>query len=137
MFPSLARSLLVALCLASLALSSGCAVMGRQQQNQPIDPVAVASVKPGMSRAQVTDLLGAPREILFIRKDNDPVRELAYVFEYTTTLYTGVVFAFLNFGNSDQKQDRVVVFLDEEGNVAHVGASLEGDRAAYGFPFGK
>ena len=123
--------------LACIAAASGCAVMGRQQVNQPILEEAVSQVQPGMPKAEVTRLLGAPHDILFIRKDNDPVRELAYVYDYTATKYTGIVFAFLNFGNSDQKQDRVVVFLQEDGSVDHVGATLEGQEASYGFPFGK
>jgi len=128
---------LTAVLLTLTLLTSGCAVMGRQQKNQPIVEENVNKIGPGTSKAQVTELLGAPQDIIFIRKDNDPVRELAYVYEYTATKYTGIVFAFLNFGNSDEKQDRVVVFLDEAGNVSHVGATYDGAKTSYGFPFGR
>ncbi len=119
-----------------ISVGSGCAVMGRRQINQPLSAINVSKLKAGMTKAQVTELLGAPQDILFIRKDNDPVRELAYVYNHTTTKYTGVVFAFLNFGNSDENQDRVVVFLNADGIVEHIGATLEGQKTDYGFPFG-
>ncbi len=117
--------------------TSGCAVLGRQQIDHRIDAAQLAKVQKGMSREDVTRILGAPTEIIFSNKEHDPLREHAYVFQHTTTQYTGIVFLFMNFGNSDEKRDRVLVFFDETGKVDHVGASLVADQAAYGFPFGR
>lgn len=128
----------VAILAMGLAVSAtGCAVFGRQQKDHRITPEQVARVQKGMTKEQVTDILGAPTEIIFSNKEHDPLREHAYVFEHYTTQYTGIVLAIVNFGNSDEKRDRVVVFFDDSGKVDHVGASLRAGEASYGFPFGK
>ena len=126
------------ICLASAAaFLSGCAVLGRQQVDHRIDEHAVKKIQKGMTKEEVTDLLGAPQEIIFSNKAHDPLREHAYVFEHTTTRYTAILLAFVNFGNMDEKRDRVLVFFDDDGKVSHVGASLKADTADYGFPFGQ
>ena len=130
-------SLAVCALLIGSALLSGCAVMGRQQRDQRIDPEAAAKVGKGMSKEEVVQILGAPNQIEYIRKENDPVREHAYVYEHTTTKYTGVALAFINFGNSDEKRDRIVVFFDGAGKVTAVGKSLYAENADFGFPFGQ
>jgi outer membrane protein assembly factor BamE (lipoprotein component of BamABCDE complex) len=126
----------LAACAAALWLA-GCALMGRQQVDHRIEPQAVAEVKKGMTKEDVTRLLGAPQEIIFSNKEHDPLREHAYIFHHTTRLFTAVFFAFVNFGNYDEKTDRVTVFFDEEGKVDHVGVSLRAKDAQYGFPFGR
>ena len=126
---------LVLVALAS-SLVSGCAILGRQQVDQSISEEAVAEIKPGMSRSRVTEIMGAPQEIKFSNKAHDPLREHAYIYTHEKTVYTGILLAILTFGNSDTKKDRVVVFLDDQGNVSHVGASLHANNASYGFPFG-
>ena len=129
------RALLLATLVALLA--PGCAVLARQQTDHPIDPAAVAMVKKGMPKEEVTTILGAPTEILFSNKALDPLREHAYIYEHTRVKYTGIVLAIINFGNADSKRDRVIVWLDEDGKVAHVGSSLKADESSYGFPFGR
>ena len=133
------RARLVALFLFGALCSTlpGCAVLGRQQKDHRIDPQALSKIKKGMSKEEVTNLLGAPQDIIFSNKQHDPLREHAYVFEHMTTKYTALAFAIINFGNSDEKRDRVLVFFDEDGKVNHVGASLYADSAEYGFPFGR
>jgi outer membrane protein assembly factor BamE (lipoprotein component of BamABCDE complex) len=127
----------LALLLLLLLPSPGCAVLGRQQKDHRIDPAALAQVQKGMPKEEVTRLLGAPTEIIFSNKALDPLVEHAYVYEHTATRYTGIVLAIINFGNVDEKRDRVIVWLDPEGRVAHVGASLKADESEYGFPFGR
>jgi len=134
----LASRLLLAGLVASVAsAATGCAVMGRQQKENPVDGTRVLELEEGMDKAEVTRLLGAPTEIIFSNREHDPLREHAYVYEYVVTKYTGISFLILNFGNVDQKKDRVVVFLDDEGKVLSVGASLFSHDSSYGFPFGK
>ena len=125
-------------CLLVVGASlTSCAVLGRQQKDQPILAEKAAQVEKGMSKEQVVEILGAPNDFSYIRKENDPVREHAYIYEHIATKYTGIALAFINFGNSDEKRDRVVVFLDEAGKVSAVGKSLHANEASYGFPFGK
>lgn len=131
------RILVLVAALAALGTGSGCAVLGRAQKDHRISPEDVAKVQKGMSKEEVTRLLGAPQEILFSNKEHDPLREHAYVFEHSTIHYTGIVFLFLNFGNQDEKRDRVVVFFDEAGKVDHVGKSLKAEDSGFGFPFGQ
>jgi outer membrane protein assembly factor BamE (lipoprotein component of BamABCDE complex) len=122
--------------LVTLSLS-GCANFGRSQKDHQIDPDPVAEIKKGMSKEDVTKRLGAPKKIIFSNKEHDPIREHAYVFEQSTTVYTALFFGVVNFGNQDTKRDRVIVFFDEAGKVDHVAQSLKADQAAYGFPFGR
>ena len=131
------RLALALLGVVVLLAAPGCLVMGRRQVDHPVDSTRLGKIEPGMPKAEVTALLGAPQEIVFSNKDHDPLREHAYVYEFVMTKFTGLSFGIINFGNADEKRDRVVVFLDDEGNVESVGASLYGTGASYGFPFGK
>ncbi len=115
----------------------GCLILGRQQTDQPVVPEKVAQVQKGMTKDQVTDLLGAPQEIIFSNKALDPLREHAYVYEYKAQKATAIFLGVVNFGNLDSKRDRVVVFFGEDGKVINVGQSLYGKSARYGFPFGR
>ncbi len=129
----------VKLLVAALAVISisGCAALGRAQKDHRISSEKLAEVKKGMSKEEVTHLLGAPQEIIFSNKALDPLREHAYVFEHSTIKYTGIVFLFLNFGNQDEKRDRALVFFDDAGKVDFVAATLVAKDADYGFPFGR
>lgn len=126
----------IALAVAALALG-GCAVLARQQKDHALDPEAVSKIQKGMPKEEVVRILGAPTEIVFSNKAHDPLSEHAYIYEHTSTRYTGVVLALVNFGNIDQKRDRVVVWLDPEGRVECVGESLKASESSYGFPFGR
>ena len=90
-----------------------------------------------MTKAQVTQALGAPKEIIFSNKDHDPLKEHAYIFEHETSHYTGLFLALVNFGNATTKRDRVVVFLGEDDLVSGVGTTLAAKNSGFGFPFGK
>ena len=121
----------------SVLLSSGCAVFGRRQVDHPIDREALAKIEKGMPKEEVTQLLGAPQEILFSNKALDPLVEHAYIYEYSTARYTGIILAIVNFGNVDEKRDRVVIWLSPDGKVTQIGASLKADESSYDFPFGR
>lgn len=126
----------IVLVLGAVALS-GCAFFGRQQKDHALDPETVSKIEKGMPKADVVRILGAPTEIVFSNKAHDPLLEHAYVYEHTSTRYTGIVLALVNFGNMDQKRDRVIVWFDAEGKVESVGASLRAAESSYGFPFGR
>jgi outer membrane protein assembly factor BamE (lipoprotein component of BamABCDE complex) len=129
-----ALAIVLAGCLAGGL--SGCLVFARRHTDQPIPAGNVAEIKAGMAKQDVTALLGAPHEIIFSNKEHDPLREHAYVYEYTVQAATAIFFVVANFGNLDAKRDRVVVFFDEAGRVQNVASSLRGADASYGFPFG-
>jgi outer membrane protein assembly factor BamE (lipoprotein component of BamABCDE complex) len=130
------RSAGIFLALAAF-FASGCAVLARQQKDHAVDPTALAKVHRGMPKEEVTRLLGAPTEIVFSNKALDPLVEHAYIYEHSSTHYTGIAFVLINFGNVDEKRDRVVVWLDPEGRVEHVGESLKAKDSSFGFPFGR
>ncbi len=123
--------------LAVLAGVQGCVVFGRRQTDQPIVPERLAQVEKGMTKNQVTDLLGAPQEIVFSNKQHDPLREHAYIYEYKIERGTAILFGVVNFGNLDDKRDRAIVFFGDDDKVSNVAASLHGDQARFGFPFGR
>src|SRR5262245_38653233 len=100
-----------AMAVALAAGAPGCAILARQQTDQPVQADKVAKVEKGMTKGQVTDLLGAPQEIVFSNKEHDPLREHAYIYEYKVQLGTAIFFGVVNFGNLDQKRDRVIVFF--------------------------
>lgn len=122
--------------LVATATTPGCAVLGRQQKQNPLAAERVTQLQKGMTRAQVVELLGTPDEILFSNREHDPLQEHAYIYEHTVTKYTGITFGVISFGNSDEKKDRTIVFFDDAGRVEAVGASFHSDDASYGFPFG-
>ena len=126
-----------ALLLAAISILPGCMIMARRQTDQPVSAESVEKLDSGMTKTQVTDLLGAPQEIVFSNREHDPLREHAYIYEYEQAAGTAIFFGVVNFGNLDTKRDRVVVFFDEEDRVSNIGSSLNGHEARYGFPFGK
>ena len=126
-----------ALGLCCVLAAPGCAILARTQTDHPIPPEKVAKIEKGMNKAQVTDLLGAPQEIIFSNKALDPLREHAYVYEYKVQKGTAIFLGIVNFGNLDSKRDRVVVFFGEDGKVINVAKSLYGKSTRYGFPFGR
>ncbi len=125
------------LLLTASVAGSGCAVLGRQQTDQPILAAQVDKVEKGMTKNQVTEILGAPQEIIFSNKALDPLREHAYIYEYKVQKGTAIFFLVVNFGNLDQKRDRAIVFFGDDDRVSNVARSLYGNQAQYGFPFGR
>ncbi len=131
--PALSLAALLGLLLAV----QGCVVFGRTQIDHPVPADKIAQVKKGMTKDQVTGILGAPQEIIFSNKEHDPLREHAYVFEYKVQKGTAILLGIVGFGNLDQKRDRAIVFFGEDGKVINVAQSLHGEQAGYGFPFGR
>jgi outer membrane protein assembly factor BamE (lipoprotein component of BamABCDE complex) len=112
----------------SLALASSCA-FARQRTHEPIAPTSVQSIEVGDSAGRVTELLGAPSEVVQLGTRS------AYRYDFTETKSTGLFLLVIGFFNVDSHQDRVWVFFDEDENVTHVGATLEADEASYGMPW--
>jgi len=116
------------LLVLTVALVASCAI-GRQRTHEPIEAAHVAAIRVGDSAARVTDLLGAPSEVVQLGARS------AYRYDFTEAKSTGLFLLLVGFFNTDSHQDRVWVFFDEGQNVSHVGATLAGDQARYGMPW--
>lgn len=116
------------LLLLSVALVASCAI-GRQRTHEPIEASHVGSIEVGDSAARVTELLGAPSEVVQLGNRS------AYRYDYTQVKSTGLFLLVVGFFNADSHQDRVWVFFDMNETVSHVGATLAGDQAEYGMPW--
>jgi outer membrane protein assembly factor BamE (lipoprotein component of BamABCDE complex) len=114
---------------ALLALVVSSCAFGRNRVHEPIPQAAVSSLAIGDSALQVTEILGAPSEVVQLGKRS------AYRYDYTETKQTGLFLVLVGFYNSDSHQDRVWVFFDESNNLTHVGATLQAESASHGMPW--
>ncbi|MDG1500285.1 MAG: hypothetical protein P8N31_08755 [Planctomycetota bacterium] len=112
-----------------LALTVSSCAFGRQRTHEPIEAMAVSSLAIGDDARRVTEVLGAPTEVVQLGKRS------AYRYDYTEAKQTGLFLVLVGFFNSDSHQDRVWVFFDESNLLTHVGATLQGDAAKYGMPW--
>lgn len=111
-----------------LLVLASCAV-ARQRQNDPLPAAEIQAIQVGDSAASVVERLGAPTEVVQLGL------RTAYRYDFTQTKSAGLLLLVVGFFNQDTKQDRVWVFLDEDGSVSHVGATLEADEAEYAMPW--
>jgi outer membrane protein assembly factor BamE (lipoprotein component of BamABCDE complex) len=109
-------------------LVTSCA-FGRNRTHEPIPAQTVATLEIGDSAARVTEVLGAPTEVVQLGKRS------AYRYDYTESKKTGLFLFVVGFYNSDSHQDRVWVFFDEANNLTHVGSTLKADETGYGMPW--
>ncbi|MGE5312219.1 MAG: hypothetical protein ACM3MN_10800 [Nitrospirota bacterium] len=116
--------------LLILVLCSGCVVLGKNTEYQPLDPILLEPLVPGQSRAvDVCKLLGAPSQVVELSNGN------AYVYRRSVTKGTGVWLVLVSFVNGEEQHDRVVFFFDKNDLLTHYGVSLNAGKASYGFPF--
>ena len=112
-----------------LCLISACA-MARSTENEPLDALALASLRPGVTTAQeAVQLLGAPDDIVQLGKRS------AYRYRFTNMKTAGLILIVLNFYNVDSRSDRAWLFFDENQVLSHLGVTLEGDKAEYAMPW--
>lgn len=150
------RAAALALALALPLVSSGC-ILGRARDGVPLDGERVARIVPGQTtRREVVELLGAPTYV----NDRIGLRVLArpegqgtpgragplvdelvrspldhsYTYEYTDTKTASLYLLVVSFTNQETRRDRVVVFFDDQGVVAHVGVSLDAASASFRLP---
>ncbi len=120
----------VVLPLPFLALFLGGCFLSRRTVNEPLSPQALAQLVPGKTTAtEVVELLGAPSEVVQLHKRS------AYRYESTTTKDAGLWLLLVGLYNSDAHADRAWVFFDENGVLAHVGATLSAEEAEYALPW--
>jgi len=112
-----------------LCLSSACA-MARTTENEPLDPLALGSLRPGVTPAQeAVQLLGAPDDIVQLGKRS------AYRYRFTNTKSAGLILIAVNFYNVDTRTDRAWLFFDENQVLTHLGVTLEGNKTEYAMPW--
>ena len=116
--------------LLILVLCTGCVVLGKNTEFQPLDPTLIEPLVPGQSRAaDVSKILGAPSQVVELSNGN------AYVYRRSVTKGTGVWLVLVSFVNGEEQHDRVVFFFDKNDLLTHYGVSLDAGKASYGFPF--
>jgi len=116
--------------LLILVLCSGCVVLGKNTEFQPLDPGLLEPLVPGQSRAaDVCKVLGAPSQVVELSNGN------AYVYRRSVTKGTGVWLVLVSFVNGEEQHDRVVFFFDKNDLLTHYGVTLNAGKASYGFPF--
>lgn len=129
------RSLLLAVLAAPLLTLPGC-VLAQTTSGVGLDPVAVSRIEVGRStRADVTQLLGPPDEVIYSNKELDPLFEQAYRYRRTRERQTAMFLLVFSTFRSDAKWDHVMVFFTPAGVVEHVGTRLDSELAEYGMPW--
>lgn len=106
--------------------------MGRITENEPLDPLSLGSLRPGVTTAnEAVQLLGAPDDIVQLGKRS------AYRYRYTSTKVAGLspIPLILIFYNVDSRSDRAWLFFDENQVLTHVGVTLEAEKNEYAMPW--
>ena len=114
-----------------LGLTSACA-MGRVTENEPLDPMTLGSLRPGVTTAlEAVELLGAPDDIVQLG------RRSAYRYSFRSTKVAGLspIPFLLIFYNVDSRSDRAWLFFDENQVLTHLGVTLEGAMNEYAMPW--
>jgi len=124
------RTLLIFPVLVLSVLVPGGCVASRFTDNEPFDPELIDSFVPGTTTAtEVTEVLGPPVRVVEL-----DVRS-AYLYEFTNSKTTGLVFLIVNFVNSDSRADRVWLFFDSRDVLTHSGSLLSAHRARFAMPW--
>lgn len=115
---------------AFLCLPLTSCIMGRQVENEPLDPQTIHRLQPGKTTAkEVVALLGAPSEVVQLHKRS------AFRYEHSTTKFAGLMLLVVNFGHSDRRSDRLWLFFDENDTLTAVGSTLASHHTQYALPW--
>jgi len=107
-----------------------CAGWAKNKDYHPFDASGLDKLIPGKSTAaQVTEILGAPSEIVKLSNGN------AYIYRRSLSKGTGLWLLIVSFGNYDVHYDQIVIFLDKKNIMTHHGVTLDAHKATYGLPF--
>lgn len=106
--------------------------MGRSTRNEPLDTEVIATFEAGRTTAaNVTDALGPPLRVVEL-----DVRS-AYLYEFTQTKNSGLVFLLVNFLNTDERSDRIWLFFDSRDVLTHHGSTFAAERTEFSMPWSK
>jgi len=107
-----------------------CAGWAKTKDYHPFDASGLDKLIPGKSTAaQVTEILGAPSEIVKLSNGN------AYIYRRSLSKGTGLWLLIVSFGNYDEHYDQIVIFLDKKNIMTHFAVTLDAHKATYGLPF--
>ena len=107
-----------------------CAGWAKNKDYHPFDASGLDKLIPGKSTAaQVTEILGAPSEIVKLSNGN------AYTYRRSLSKGTGLWLLIVSFGNYDEHYDQIVIFLDNKNIMTHFAVTLDAHKATYGLPF--
>ena len=113
-----------------ILLCTGCFVFGTNKDYHPFDPVALESIKPGMTTAtEITALFGSPTSTVELSNGN------AYIYHRSVAKATMIWLVLVSFANYDTQVDQIVFFFDNSDLLTHYGVNLNADKASYGLPF--
>jgi outer membrane protein assembly factor BamE (lipoprotein component of BamABCDE complex) len=108
---------------------SSCAGWVKNMDYHPFDAAKLDKLIPGKSTAaQVTEILGAPSEIVKLSNGN------AYIYRRSLSKGTGLWLLIVSFGNYDEHHDQIVIFFNKGNIMTHYGVTLDAHKATYGLP---
>ena len=111
-------------------LCCGCAMFGKNKEEQPFSPALIDTLVPGQTTAvDVTDKFGAPEQVVKMSNGN------AYMYKRSVAKGTAIWLILVSFGNYEKQYDQLVFFFNNKDILTHYGASMNADKASYGFPF--
>jgi outer membrane protein assembly factor BamE (lipoprotein component of BamABCDE complex) len=112
------------------ALCCGCAVFGKNKEEQTFNHALIDKVVPGQTTAaEITELFGAPSQVVKLSNGN------AYLYKRSVAKGTGIWLVLVSFGNYEKQYDQLIFFFNDTDILTHFGASNNADKASYGLPF--
>jgi len=121
---------LAALVVAITILGSGCLMIGKNKEYQPINSDELEKIVPGKTTAaRVLEIVGAPSQIVKMSNGN------AYIYKRSLAKATALWLLVVSFGNYEKQYDQLVFFFDNNDILTHYGVSQNANKASYGLPF--
>jgi outer membrane protein assembly factor BamE (lipoprotein component of BamABCDE complex) len=114
--------------LLALLLAPGCFV-SRSTRNPPLAPGVLKTLPRGTDAQQVLDALGAPSQVVQLGLRS------AWLYEHVNEKRAGFTVIVVTLLNEDMRSDRLWLFFDEAGKLAHAGGSYEGGDAQWAMPW--
>jgi hypothetical protein len=116
--------------IVTIALNSGCLLIGKNKEYQPFDCGGLERLVPGQtSAAEVSQIFGSPKQVVKLSNGN------AYIYKRSVAKGTALWLLIASFGNYEKQYDQVVFFFDNKDVLTHYGVSLDAQKASYGLPF--
>jgi len=118
----------LALLLLVVSILPGC-FFSRSRTNPELSPELASQIIPQQSTAaDVTELLGAPNEVVQLGL------RTAWRYEHTVEKQSAAFLVLLGLRGVDTQSDRVWVFFDADGNVTNIGTQFQASEAEYDVP---
>jgi outer membrane protein assembly factor BamE (lipoprotein component of BamABCDE complex) len=109
-------------------LASGCFV-SRSTRNPALAKDMLGALPRGADAQQVLEVLGAPSQVVQLGLRS------AWLYEHVNHKRAGFTAIVVTLLNEDLRSDRVWLFFDEQGKLAHAGGSFDADDARWAMPW--